>query len=305
MPTEVQKLRTQVWYYAIEAISGLNTAYKVELSWSGLDRFPRNNNHTISRSRIFEKYEKGESAPSKKRVHEIEERWPGTKYYFMHPIWGVMGKGADEFVDEDKLIKDLNPYIQIQYKRYKKMGRIDSASKIAKKIARDSWLDGLCVFLLIARNSDYSFTSNDVEKSKKDLAVIEQAYLCLIRMLSLYPFYPVRLIFGYPIRQYYIQNPISEWNTFYNQNGINSIITSHSDIVEYVISEGIISDDFVDKIEFLNFVHDNKHAWELITIASSLREGSRHLQSFFYMSHNDIRKNIKKRINRRKKAGID
>lgn len=89
-------LRTRLWFFNVKRISGLPSAYAIELALEP-DSVRRNADGAVLRPRKWDAYEKGQRVPqwADKRAYAVElaeQRFPGTAEYFDAPIWNVLRK---------------------------------------------------------------------------------------------------------------------------------------------------------------------------------------------------------------------
>lgn len=92
----VDILRTRLWFHNVKRISGLPSAYAVELALEP-EKVRRNEDKMILRPRKWDAYAKGDRVPGRKpnkpyAVDLAESRFPGAARYFESPIWPLLRK---------------------------------------------------------------------------------------------------------------------------------------------------------------------------------------------------------------------
>ncbi len=103
----IRELKVKAWFNAVAEASG-KTAYELEKEFapSYVDR----TKFTKQRSRLWEKYRLGKTMPTvkeKKRGRRpiailVEEKYPGTLKWLVHPVWSILDMEADIGMTEIK-----------------------------------------------------------------------------------------------------------------------------------------------------------------------------------------------------------
>ena len=91
----VDRLRTRLWFRALRDISGLSSAYAIEMALDG-DRV-RKRDTDVARPRKWDAYEKGTRVPNdrpgpRNAVEQAQARFPGTSRWFRSPLWRYLKK---------------------------------------------------------------------------------------------------------------------------------------------------------------------------------------------------------------------
>lgn len=92
----VDVLRTRLWFHVLKLVSGLPSAYAIELALEP-DSVRLKSDGTVLRPRKWDAYEKGTRVPKRMAnkpyaVDMAEARFPGAAPYFESPIWAVLRK---------------------------------------------------------------------------------------------------------------------------------------------------------------------------------------------------------------------
>lgn len=110
----IDLVRTQVWFYAVKAISGLPSAHAIELA---LEPIPSGHSSDgVMRPRKWYAYQAGTKVPSKitgkpYSVEIAEKRFPGTQAYFDSPIWSVLRGDPVDLRWVNSQLQNLSPEI--------------------------------------------------------------------------------------------------------------------------------------------------------------------------------------------------
>ncbi len=110
--TRVEKLRDQIWIYAVQRASGLSTGYALEKAVES-DKFKREKG-VIHRPRKWDGYVDGSQGPGQPKgkpgaVDFAEARFPGTAYWHRHVIWEALGKEKLDRFECKTLLEQLPP----------------------------------------------------------------------------------------------------------------------------------------------------------------------------------------------------
>lgn len=98
----VDRVRTRLWFSALKQVSGLHSAYAIELSIDS-DRVKRRDKE-LARPRKWDRYAKGDTVPADKAgsmnaIERAEIKYPGTARWFRSPLWSLLrgeSLGADQ-----------------------------------------------------------------------------------------------------------------------------------------------------------------------------------------------------------------
>lgn len=85
--SEIESLKTRVWFRAVADRMGSGSAYAMEKRFS--PEHTRTVHGVTRRPCKFDKYARGQHTPSPALVDEVELALPGTKRYIEHPFWEV------------------------------------------------------------------------------------------------------------------------------------------------------------------------------------------------------------------------
>lgn len=107
----VDRLRTRLWFRALQEMSGLPTAYAVEMALDG-DRV-RKRNTDVSRPRKWDAYKRGAKVPAdrpgpRNAIEQAEARFPGSARWFRSPLWRYLKNepfNARQFEDALRMIE--------------------------------------------------------------------------------------------------------------------------------------------------------------------------------------------------------
>lgn len=110
----VDRVRTQVWFYTVKHVSGLPSAYSIEMRLDG-DRV-RKRDTDVARPRKWDGYEKGKFVPTDKpgprnAIDQAESVFPGTAKLFRSPLWDVLKKRKFDQLQIDNALFSLDPWI--------------------------------------------------------------------------------------------------------------------------------------------------------------------------------------------------
>ena len=110
----VDRVRTRLWICWLKQVSGLRSAYAIEMALDG-DRVKRRS-ADVNRPRKWDSYEKGTTVPStvpgpRNAIAQAEARFPGAARYFFSPLWSYLKNelvGAAQF---QQAIQTLEPNV--------------------------------------------------------------------------------------------------------------------------------------------------------------------------------------------------
>ncbi|WP_343741654.1 hypothetical protein [Herbaspirillum huttiense] len=99
----VDRIRTRLWFAAVKEVSGLPSAYAIEMLLDG--EHVRKRSTDVARPRKWDGYKKGKKVPSdiagpRNSIDQAEHRFPGTAAWYRSPIWDIL-KG--EFLDANEI----------------------------------------------------------------------------------------------------------------------------------------------------------------------------------------------------------
>lgn len=111
----VDILRTRLWFHVVKLVSGLSSAYAVELELEP-ESVKRTQEGGVSRPRKWDFYENGNRVPKRIKgkqyaVDVAEARFPGTAAYFESPIWRVLRREVLSKEEIDSELRRLSPPI--------------------------------------------------------------------------------------------------------------------------------------------------------------------------------------------------
>ena len=86
----VDSVRGILWFRVTQE-SSKKTAYGLEKEFSGKN-FKKNQYGETVRPCQWNKYSKGKSIPNPKLVDEVNDTYPGGKYWLNHPLWNLLRK---------------------------------------------------------------------------------------------------------------------------------------------------------------------------------------------------------------------
>ncbi len=109
----VDVLRTQIWFQAVKLVSGLPSAYAIELALHGR---PQDPGASVWRPRKFDGYERGLKVPEARvgRVDEValaEAAYPGTARWFHSPLWHVLKGEVPDTHQVEAALRTLEPSV--------------------------------------------------------------------------------------------------------------------------------------------------------------------------------------------------
>lgn len=84
----VDKYRVQTWFNCVSE-NGLRTPYELELEFSP-ENFKKDDDGNTTYPCTWAKYRSGKITPSAALLVKVEERYPGSIYWFNHPIWKLL-----------------------------------------------------------------------------------------------------------------------------------------------------------------------------------------------------------------------
>ena len=110
----MDRLRTRVWLAAVKAMSGLPSAYALELLLE--PELVRRYQNRLQRSRKWEGYEHGRRVPERRvgKVYAVdlaEQRFPGTARYFDSALWPILRRERAEVSWIDAQLYALSPAV--------------------------------------------------------------------------------------------------------------------------------------------------------------------------------------------------
>lgn len=110
----IDRIRTRLWFCWLKEVSGLRSAYAIEMALDG-ERVKRRSTD-VNRPRKWDSYEKGATVPSmapgpRNAIAQAEARFPGAARYFFSPLWSYLKNelvGAAQF---EQSIQALDPEV--------------------------------------------------------------------------------------------------------------------------------------------------------------------------------------------------
>jgi len=110
----VDQLRTRTWFFGVLHVSGLPSAYAIEMRLDG--DLVRKRDVDVARPRKWDGYKKGKKVPYDKpgprnSITQAEAVFPGTARWFRSPLWSVLR--GDEFnqIQIEEALRSLDPVV--------------------------------------------------------------------------------------------------------------------------------------------------------------------------------------------------
>lgn len=110
----VDRIRTRLWICWLKQVSGLRTAYAIEMALDG-ERVKQRATD-VNRPRKWDGYEKGTTVPSTKpgprnAIAQAEARFPGAAHYFFSPLWSYLKKELSSAIQFERALQTLEPSV--------------------------------------------------------------------------------------------------------------------------------------------------------------------------------------------------
>jgi hypothetical protein len=110
----VDRLRTRLWINVLKQLSGLPSAYAIEMALDG-DRV-RKRQRDVARPRKWDAYGKGDKVPEdvpkpRNAIDQAEARWSGAARWFRSPIWRYLKKERFEARHFEDALQTLDPEV--------------------------------------------------------------------------------------------------------------------------------------------------------------------------------------------------
>ena len=109
--TEIDVIRTAIWYAQVKQKLSANTAYEIERKLEP-NAFGFNKYHDEYHTNKWSKYQVGERTPNKALIASVDCQLSGTQYLIDHVLWKCLKVDINSAFDVDSWIKELRPNIQ-------------------------------------------------------------------------------------------------------------------------------------------------------------------------------------------------
>ncbi|MDO9149743.1 MAG: hypothetical protein Q7U33_00015 [Methylotenera sp.] len=109
--TEIDVIRTAIWYAQVKQKLSANTAYEIERKLEP-NAFGFNKYHDEYHTNKWSKYQVGERTPNKALIASVDCQLSGTQYLIDHVLWKCLKVDINGAFDVDSWIKELRPNIQ-------------------------------------------------------------------------------------------------------------------------------------------------------------------------------------------------
>lgn len=146
-------LRAQVWVLAVEKASGLK-ADALEAKFRALP-------DEKSTSGLWNKYGRGDSTPKPALIDKVEFVYPGTAWWFYHPLWRLLRTEPVTFAELKELFFCLNAetkaLLVFEDRRQQFFWRTqeDIADTGAQLLQLEQGMDVLCAFILLVQEAEF------------------------------------------------------------------------------------------------------------------------------------------------------
>lgn len=110
----IDRLKTRLWFKALREISGLPSAYAVEMALDG--DLVRKRDRDVARPRKWDAYEKGTKVPAdrpgpRNAIDQAELHFPGAACWFRSPLWGYLKNEALDARQFESALRALDPTV--------------------------------------------------------------------------------------------------------------------------------------------------------------------------------------------------
>jgi len=110
----VDHVRTKLWFNVLKLLSGLPSAYAIEMTLDG--DLIRKRQTDVARPRRWDRYEKGKTVPSDKpgprnAIEQAEVRFPGAARWFRSPLWAYLKKESFDARRFEDALRTLEPAV--------------------------------------------------------------------------------------------------------------------------------------------------------------------------------------------------
>jgi hypothetical protein len=110
----IDRLKTRLWFKALREISGLPSAYAIEMALDG--DLVRKRDRDVARPRKWDAYEKGTKVPDdrpgpRNAIDQAESHFPGAACWFRSPLWRYLKKEALDARQFESSLRVLEPAV--------------------------------------------------------------------------------------------------------------------------------------------------------------------------------------------------
>lgn len=150
---EADALRVQVWVLAVEKASG-QRADALEAKFRALTDEKRT-------AGLWNKYARGEVTPKPALIDAVEQAYPGTAWWFHHPLWRLLRAEPVTFVELKEsffcLAAETRRLVVMEEKRGQFFWRVqeDVADTWEALMQLERGIEVLCAFILLMQESEF------------------------------------------------------------------------------------------------------------------------------------------------------
>lgn len=159
---EADALRAQVWLLAVEKASG-KRADALEAKFRALSDEKRT-------AGLWHKYARGEVTPKPALIDAVEQTYPGTAWWFHHPLWRLLRAEPITFAEVKEsffcLAAETRQFLVIEEKRGQFFWRVqeDVANTWKALMQLEQGMEVLCAFILLVQESEFRQDANQFKK---------------------------------------------------------------------------------------------------------------------------------------------
>ncbi|CAO3409389.1 hypothetical protein [Azospirillum largimobile] len=192
----VDRLRTRLWINVLKAVSGLSTAYALEMALDG--HLVRKRDADVARPRKWDAYEKGTKVPfdrpgPRNAVDQAEARFPGAARWFRSPIWWYLKQEPFDARRLEEALRTLEPaVVSILFEAEAREGEgvprqrpIDD--RIAFELAMIASFDALVAAVLLAGMSEVIASPELRERALRVYMSLQSTIIKMPVMEGIYP----------------------------------------------------------------------------------------------------------------------
>lgn len=199
----VDQLRTRTWFFGIQHISELPSAYAIEMRLDG--DLVRRRDADVARPRKWDGYKNGKKVPYDKpsprnSIVRAEAVFPGTARWFRSPLWSVLRGEAFNQIQIEEALRNLDPVVvsllfesnPSQYEDKPRLAPFDHGSRRLLTMIADkspsaaARFDALVAVVLLAKLSEIISSSDlrelivqtfsDIQEPLRNSPVLSEVY---------------------------------------------------------------------------------------------------------------------------------
>lgn len=192
----IDRLKTRLWFNTLREISGLPSAYAIEMALDG--NLVRKRGCDVSRPRKWDAYEKGVKVPAdqpgpRNAIDQAELHFPGAARRFRSPLWCYLKKeplDARQFEDALRMLEPVVVSLLFESElreHEKELRQRPFSDENAQSLAALGSFDALVAAVLLAGLSEVIASPELRERALRVYVEIQASLMRMSVMKGIYP----------------------------------------------------------------------------------------------------------------------